>query len=60
MYAGNPELTAQVSDFMNDGLKPANSYRVLLGESGNLVCSPKSTARISAMARIRRALSDSD
>ena len=37
LYVESPELTAQVIDYLDDGVKPEHSYRVLLDEKGNLV-----------------------
>ena len=37
LYVESPELAAQVAEFMDEGVRPENSYRVLLDEDGNLV-----------------------
>ena len=36
LYVESPELAAQVSAYMDEGVRPENSYRVLLDENGNL------------------------
>ena len=36
LYVESPELARQVIDYMDDGVQPENSYRVLLDESGDL------------------------
>jgi putative cardiolipin synthase len=36
LYVESPELAAQVIDYMDDGVRPENSYRVLLDEDGKL------------------------
>ena len=36
LYIESPELTAQVISYMNDGVLPQNSYRVLLDADGHL------------------------
>jgi putative cardiolipin synthase len=35
-YVESPELAAQVIDYMDEGVRPENSYRVLLDEKGKL------------------------
>ena len=37
LYVKSPELAAQVLEYMDEGVQPDNSYRVLLDESGDLV-----------------------
>ena len=37
LYVESPELTAQVLAYMNEGVLPENSYRLLLDEDGDLV-----------------------
>jgi putative cardiolipin synthase len=37
LYVESPELAAQVIDYMNEGVRPENSYRVMLDEDGHLV-----------------------
>ena len=37
LYVESPELAAQVLDYMEEGVRPENSYRVLLDEAGDLV-----------------------
>jgi putative cardiolipin synthase len=36
LYVESPELAAQVIAWMDEGVSPENSYRVLLGEDGKL------------------------
>jgi len=36
LYVESPELAAQVLEYMNQGVRPENSYQVLLDESGDL------------------------
>ena len=36
LYVESPELAAQVIDYMDEGVRPENSYRVLLDENGKL------------------------
>jgi putative cardiolipin synthase len=36
LYVESPELAAQVIEYMDEGVRPENSYRVLLDESGDL------------------------
>ena len=36
LYVESPELARQVIDYMDEGVQPENSYRVLLDESGDL------------------------
>ena len=36
LYVESPELAAQVLSYMNEGVQPENSYRVLLDEDGDL------------------------
>jgi putative cardiolipin synthase len=36
LYVESPELAAQVIDYMDEGVRPENSYRVLLDEKGKL------------------------
>jgi putative cardiolipin synthase len=36
LYVDSPELAAQVLDYMDEGVKPENSYQVLLDEDGDL------------------------
>ena len=36
LYVESPELAAQVVEYMDQGVHPHNSYRVLLGEDGDL------------------------
>ena len=36
LYVESPELAQQVIEYMDEGVKPENSYRVLLDESGDL------------------------
>ncbi len=35
LYVESPELAAQVVDYMDEGVRPENSYRVLLDENGD-------------------------
>lgn len=37
LYVESPELAEQVAAFMDDGVRPVNSYRVILDENGDLV-----------------------
>jgi putative cardiolipin synthase len=37
LYVESPELARQVIDYMNEGVQPQNSYRVLLDDNGELV-----------------------
>jgi putative cardiolipin synthase len=37
LYVESPELAAQVIAYMDDGVLPENSYRVLLDDEGDLV-----------------------
>ena len=37
LYVESPELAAQVIDYMDEGVRPENSYRVMLDEDGHLV-----------------------
>ena len=37
LYVESPELAAQVIDYMDEGVRPENSYRVMLDENGDLV-----------------------
>ena len=37
LYVESPELAAQVIAYMDEGVRPENSYRVLLDEEGELV-----------------------
>ena len=37
LYVESPELAGQVAEFMDEGVRPENSYRVLLDDEGNLV-----------------------
>lgn len=37
LYVESPELAAQVLEYMEEGVRPENSYRVLLDEDGDLV-----------------------
>lgn len=37
LYVESPELAEQVAAYMDEGVQPQNSYRVLLDEDGNLV-----------------------
>jgi putative cardiolipin synthase len=37
LYVESPELAAQVIKYMDEGVRPENSYRVRLDENGNLV-----------------------
>jgi len=36
LYVESPELAAQVLEYMDEGVRPENSYRVLLDEDGDL------------------------
>jgi putative cardiolipin synthase len=36
LYVESPELAAQVIEYMDEGVRPENSYRVLLDENGDL------------------------
>ena len=36
LYVESPELARQVIDYMDEGVQPENSYRVLLDENGDL------------------------
>ena len=36
LYVESPELARQVIDYMDDGVQPENSYRVLLDDNGDL------------------------
>jgi putative cardiolipin synthase len=36
LYVESPELAAQVAAFMDEGVRPENSYRVLIDEDGDL------------------------
>ena len=36
LYVESPELAQQVTEFMDEGVQPENSYRVLLDEGGDL------------------------
>jgi len=36
LYVESPELAAQVIEYMDEGIRPENSYRVLLDENGDL------------------------
>jgi len=36
LYVESPELAAQVLEFMDEGVSPENSYRVLLDENGDI------------------------
>ena len=36
LYVESPELAAQVIEYMDEGVRPENSYRVLLDEDGEL------------------------
>ena len=36
LYVESPELAAQVVEYMDEGVRPENSYRVLLDENGKL------------------------
>jgi putative cardiolipin synthase len=37
LYVESPELAEQVVAYMDEGVQPENSYRVLLDENGDLV-----------------------
>lgn len=37
LYVESPELAAEVIAYMNEGVRPENSYRVLLNEEGDLI-----------------------
>ncbi len=37
LYVESPELAEQVIAYMNEGVRPENSYRVLLDENGDLI-----------------------
>lgn len=37
LYVESPELAAQVLDYMDEGVRPENSYQVLLDDDGDLV-----------------------
>ena len=37
LYVESPELAGQVAAYMEEGVKPQNSYRVLLDEHGDLI-----------------------
>ncbi len=37
LYVESPELSQQLIDYMNEGVEPENSYRVVLDEDGDLI-----------------------